>query len=242
QCGAQCLCRSVERYSSRACRFAELLSCPVHDDRDVRISWRGVAQLSLQVDLPRCRLQQVHTSYDLGHTLFEIIHDHRQVIRDEVVAPANDEVAGFRLQPLRFSTLHEIDESYRLVVSPETNCARPRGASGATGAGIDAPQRPLRSSRKTLARAATPIRQPFLEQALDYLVVVRGVATLVEHRPVPLEAVRRQRPDDGVSRALALPWRIDGCDAKQPATPTGSCLKVTCDRRDQRAEVQRTGG
>src|SRR5690606_40678432 len=104
--------------------------------------------------------------------------------------------------------------SYRLVVSPETNCARSRGASGATGAGIDAPQRPLRSSRKTLARAATPIRQPFLEQALDYLVAVRGVATLVEHRPVPLEAVRLQRPDDGVSRALALPWRIDVFDAR----------------------------
>ena len=65
---------------------------------------------------------------------------------------------------------------------------------------------------------------------------------LTDHRPIPLHAAGFQRAHYFVGRAGNGALWIEILDAHQPLAGVVPGLKIACDSRDQRSEMQRARG
>ena len=85
------------------------------------IDWRCQAKAILQMDLTGGRTEQVGSPDDLGNTLKGIVNDHCQLVGGQPVSSLDNEVADQFREVLLDVTLHEISETYRYVINPETD-------------------------------------------------------------------------------------------------------------------------
>ena len=81
----------LERW--RAIALAELVSVRLDDQRQVQVAWLWQAEDFLQIKLARRRIEQVGAAHHIGDALPGVIQHHGQLIGNQAVAAANDEIA-----------------------------------------------------------------------------------------------------------------------------------------------------
>src|SRR6185503_3819157 len=89
--------RVIERgQRQRAVAFAELRTVRTEDEREMDVLGRGIAERLLQRDLARRGSEQVGAAHDLRYALLGIVDDDGELIGEEAVGAADDEVVAVR--------------------------------------------------------------------------------------------------------------------------------------------------
>src|SRR6185437_4244673 len=86
------------------------------------------------------------------------------------------------------------------------------------------------------------IDQPGLVQTIERFLVVRRARRLPAHRNLPLETQPLERGENRLRRTLAYAWHVDVFEPDEPGPAGRKGVGVARHGRDQRAEMQRTGG
>src|SRR5262245_18877508 len=99
-----------------------------------------VSEPALQKDLARRRSEEVCAPHDLADPLFEIVHDDRQLVREQPVGTLHDEIADLAHEILFESALEAVAERDRGPVDAHADCPweTPRTYAVAASAGVDA--------------------------------------------------------------------------------------------------------
>ena len=84
----------------RAIALAELVSVRLDDQRQVQVAWLWQAEDLLQIKLAGRRIEQVGAAHHIGDALPGVIQHHGQLIGNQAVAAANDEIADLAAQML----------------------------------------------------------------------------------------------------------------------------------------------
>ena len=128
--GGECLtdARIVQRRQrQRAIALPELRAVGIRHQRDVRVHRRRIAECTLQRDLTRRRSEEIDTAHDLRDALLRIVDDHRQLIREQAIRAAHDEVSGMRRNVFLDATAQQIVEGDHFIRHAKTE--RTRGLS-----------------------------------------------------------------------------------------------------------------
>ena len=104
---------------ARVCLLSFSPRC-VHRHRQVQVGRGGQAQQALQIDLARRRIEQVGAAHDVADPLLGIVHHHRQLVGEQAIGAAHDEIADLRCQGLADAPLQAIVESDRHTESVRT--------------------------------------------------------------------------------------------------------------------------
>ncbi len=214
------------------------MSVRLDDQRQVQVAWLWQAEDLLQIKLAGRRIEQVGAAHHIGDALPGVIQHHGQLIGNQAVAAANDEIADLAAQMLAELALHTIDEDVFTIGYAQADGSILEAATGgAAEAGVGA-----RVAFELLARAGARIRQAFIQQPFDGVPIRSVTFALAQHVAVPFEAVALQRLDDSPLGAGHLPWRIDVFHAQQPKAADRTGVEIGSEGRDQRAEVQVAAG
>ena len=103
------------------------------------VTRRGVTQHLLQINLPRCRIQQVGAAHHIGDALCRVVHHGCQLIGVVAVGPFHHEIADLAFQTVHNLALDDVLEFDAGVVGD--HAIGTRGAAGeqafAAGAGVN---------------------------------------------------------------------------------------------------------
>jgi hypothetical protein len=208
---------------------------------------RREAEAALEPDLTGRRRDQVGAAHDVGNALKFIVDRNSQLIGVQTVCPAQHEVADITLEILRLPPLQTIDKGCLRVADPEP--PGPYGApvrqTVAAGSGIGQPAIDRRARRRVanfLARAGAAIGQSGRLELFKRRAIGCETPALPEHFAIPLEAEALQRSQDVFRRARDIARRIDILHTHQPLAADAAGVEIAADRRDQRPEMQGSGG
>ena len=112
-----------------------------------------------------CRIEQVDATHDLGNAVLVVVYDDGQVVRDEAVAAPDDEIAGFRFQPLPLRSLQPVGKCDAGFVRAHAYRGLLRRTSGAACARIDDPEGAAGRVGQVTAGAAAGIGMTGVAQA-----------------------------------------------------------------------------
>src|SRR5690606_36988017 len=191
-----------------------------------QLAWRGV--------------QEVGSANDVGHPLGNIVHDYRQLVGDNAVAAADDEVAAAALQRLTDLALQAADEAQGALIHPDAygvvrGKAKPARTAGARIAPVMGDDLP--------ARAIAVIGQIVVEPLFDGVLIKVQPLALVDHLAVPVQAIAVQRVKYVRSGPGEVAGGIQIFHAHQPGATLMTGIQITGDGSEQRAEMQKaTGG
>ena len=149
----------VDWHARCAGELAELVPIGMRDDRDVHVVGGRVTQQPLQPDLACRGVHDVDTPDDFGYTLHGIVYDDGELVGDEAVATADDEVPGLAFEMLNLLALQSIGKGNRLVGGAQPNGGFRVIASAAAGSRVDGPKRPARCVGQVFAGATAGIGQ-----------------------------------------------------------------------------------
>ena len=123
----------------RAIALAELVSVRLDDQRQVQVAWLWQAEDLLQIKLAGRRIEQVGAAHHIGDALPGVIQHHGQLIGNQAVAAANDEIADLAAQMLAELALHTIDEDVFTIGYAQADGSILEAATGgAAEAGVGA--------------------------------------------------------------------------------------------------------
>jgi hypothetical protein len=179
--------------------------------------------------------------------LGSIVDDDRQLISEETVTAADDEVTRIAGKVRGPQSLQPVLERDDPGCDSESDRERPVGCphSVATPTGVVqlvgqvAPRR-LRGLK--LGPAARAVKgETCREELIERGLIGSVTLALSDYGPGPLEAECGERRDDLVGAAWNFARRIEIFDSQQPVAAGVPRVEITGSRCDERPEVQRTG-
>src|SRR5271170_1274912 len=176
----------------------------------MRVAGLRQAEQALQSDLTGRVVQQVGATHDVRDSLRRIVDDHGEHIGKYLIASLENEVAdrcGYLLAVHALDAILETDIARFDSQSCRGGCSGKDSATAA-GAGIALLIFQLQ------AAAGTRECQIALAQASQPLIVMLAAVTLMNHRPVPLEAEHLQCAQDSSGRACDLSRPVEILDAQ----------------------------
>ena len=205
------------------------------------------AKTSLKPHLPCRGIEQIDATYNGVNPLFGIINHYRQLIGVLPIGSQQHEITHLALKVLCVPPLHPIDKldnPVRNTQAPGPGSCPWRQAVPATP-GIEQPaiHGVLGGTRRNGAtRAGARIDLTFrLQTHQDTVVKIQPLA-LPYHRPIPLEAQRIERGQDGQLGPWHRTRRINILDSEQPFAALSASIKITAHGGNQGTEMQGTGG
>ena len=167
-------------------------------DRNVQIIGGGKAELPLQIDLARRRIQQVYAADDLRNFLVGIVDDDREVVCNQAVAPPDNKVPGQRFKVLLLGSLQQIVECNWLVIDAYSDRKFFAVTAVSAGTRVDDAQRATPGICQIAPGTGTPIGEPVCQQCPQQLAMARGIPVLIQNRAIPLEAIGFQCVDNSL--------------------------------------------
>src|SRR6185312_13883028 len=173
-------------------------------------------------DLPSAACEQIGAANDIGNALCGIVHRHGELIGDEAIAPAHDDIA----EPLQLEGLRPLDpilEADDLGVgdAEAQGCRAGPRRSVAAGAGIAV----LLGTGELAARAAAGEGEAAQGKRAEGCFVVLGPAALILDFPVPLEAERLERAQNQLCAAGDHAWGVEVLHPHEPTATMASCIE-----------------
>ena len=218
----------IKWYARCARQLAELVAVRVCDYRDMDVIRRVVAEQSLQPDLARCGFHDVDAAHDFSDAFKLIVYDYGQLVGDQAVAPLDDEVAGFRFEPLAVLPLETVLKDDRCILSAYPNSGFGLLAAIPTGPRVDHAQSAPGCISQVLSRTTTGVGKAISEQLIERSLMRCRAPALEDDVTVPAEPISVQSPENEIGGARLRPWRIDVLNTKKPEPIVDSGLQIAC--------------
>ena len=167
------------------------------DERDVREARRRSAQKLREQDLSRRREKQIRAAHHLGDTHGQIVHHDRELVSENAIAPADDEIADRAEDVLRDRALERVGEGDVSIGHREAHRGRPlprarghpeRPAGARIPRSLFAGVGRARGSRDVRARTVAQVDEPRRGEPIHGLCVARRSLRLAirpERAPLP---------------------------------------------------------
>ena len=211
----------------------------------MHVSRPRVAEQALQQDLPRRGGEQVRAAHHVGDALLEVIHDDGELVGEEAVGAPHDKIADLAGEVLLDPALKGVIECGHLIVHPHADRARrsSRRKAAAASAGVDRLTRERKGRVGDFPPRAGAAEHRLLALQTRQRRVVGCTAAALEHDlPIPFEAVRFERPENGSRRTRCFARRVEVLHAHGPFAAALARIEIAPDRRYEGTEMQRSGG
>ena len=217
--------------------LAELAPSRIHRDREMRVLGGGEPEGALDEDLARSGLEQIAAPHHLADPLFRVVDDDCKVVGDDSAGTQHDEITDLLLGVLGHGPLDCVAELDGRGADAQPDRARlaSRGQPLAAGARIDAVHQI--PSRAAARECPAPVREP-----LERLDIRLRAPALMHDLAVPVHREPIEIAQDGVDGTRGVAGSVEIIDAHEPAPAPPAGVQQAPERRNERAEVQRTGG
>jgi hypothetical protein len=216
--------------------FSQFFRISSHDQRQVRIRRSGHAEGPLQRNLPTCAGQQIGPAHHVGHVLHVVIDHYGELVGEDSVLAAYDEVAQLALPEPALSLYSIVKEHHETVSEAEPRrgwevaaCWSVAAGSGVTGVFVAAQLAPRAAALEGGAGGF---------ELLQGRAVERQSMALVDNFAVPGQAEAFEGAQDAIRAPGDDARGIQILNADQPATAVMARIDIASYRGQERAEVE----